>query len=435
VSKFSADGSSLLYSTFLGGNGRDYAYSIVVDSFGYAYVTGETESANFPTTPGAYKTTPNGGTSDAFVTKLNANGTALLSSTFLGGSGNDVGRGIAVDNSGTVYITGYSESANFPTTPGAFDTTHNPGLDAFVTKMTAISRNLTLTVSSLTVEYEAKPILQATLLQADTQTPYANKPLTFKLNGVTLKTVKTDANGVAALNWELGNTPLGNYSLVVSYPGDADFNPISVTTTLKIVRSKVKIVLAPAVLTTKYRLGQPMSPVLSFTLTRTSDNVRLSNETFDVILNGATIGTVTTDANGVATFPYTPPASLGAGTKVLKAFYLATATYSGLTTTWSLNFIKTPTLMALPSVMGNKNTNVNLIATLTNKVTSEALEGKTVKFFVGGGYVGQATTDASGVATCPYMLGGTAQKQTLTATFEGDDLFAAVSKNSTLTTK
>ena len=89
-------------------------------------MTGYTDSADFPTTAGAFDTTFNGG-ADAFVTKLDASGAALGYSTYLGGSGDDYGYGIAVDGAGSAYVTGYTDSANFPTTAGAFDTTFNGG--------------------------------------------------------------------------------------------------------------------------------------------------------------------------------------------------------------------------------------------------------------------------------------------------------------------
>jgi len=139
VAKLDASGSALLYSTFLGGSGWDLAYGIVVDASGAAYVTGNTRDAatEFPTTPGAYDTTYNGG-DDAFVAKLDASGSALLYSTFLGGSGYDEGLAIAVDSSGAAYVTGYTvdDITDFPTTPGAYDTMHNGGFwDAFVAKL------------------------------------------------------------------------------------------------------------------------------------------------------------------------------------------------------------------------------------------------------------------------------------------------------------
>ena len=146
VTKLNAAGSALIYSTFLGGSSSVFGGSsgtqgqgIVVDGSGNAYVTGVTDSTDFPTTPGAFDATFNGD-ADAFVTKLNATGSALTYSTFLGGSSSDRCQGIAVDGSGNAYVTGLTSSVDFPTTLGAFDTTYNGDVgDAFVTKLVLAS--------------------------------------------------------------------------------------------------------------------------------------------------------------------------------------------------------------------------------------------------------------------------------------------------------
>ncbi len=140
VAKISPDGTSLVYSTYLGGNGDDFGQSIrVIGSgkfqvgAGTAYVTGYTNSTNFPTTSGAFQTNNNGGY-DAFVTKITPDGTGLVYSTYLGGSDKDVGVGIEWNEDGNVYVTGYTESTDFPITLGAFQTTKKGGYDAFVTR-------------------------------------------------------------------------------------------------------------------------------------------------------------------------------------------------------------------------------------------------------------------------------------------------------------
>jgi hypothetical protein len=138
VSKLNARGSAVVYSTYLGGEGSsDGGFEIAVDGSGMAYVTGLTCcAADFPTTPGAFDTTLNSG--DAFVSKLSTTGSALVYSTFLGGTGVDIGWGIAV-RGGRAYVTGIADRADFPTTPGAFDTTFDSAegnvQDAFVTKL------------------------------------------------------------------------------------------------------------------------------------------------------------------------------------------------------------------------------------------------------------------------------------------------------------
>ena len=138
VTKLNAAGTALAYSTYLGSNGVDAGDAIAVDAAGNAYVTGNTNSSNFPGTAGSAIQSTFGGRRDAFVTKLNAAGTSLLYSTYLGGSGNDVGRGIAVDQAGNAYVVGFTGSPSFPGTAGsAIQSTLGGGEDAFVTKLNA----------------------------------------------------------------------------------------------------------------------------------------------------------------------------------------------------------------------------------------------------------------------------------------------------------
>jgi hypothetical protein len=142
VTKLSADGSSLVYSTYLGGGGNDIAQGIAVDSAGAAYVTGWTDSGNLPTTVGAFQTAY-AGADDAFVAKLSADGSSLAYSTYLGGAASaDYGYGIAVASTGAAFVAGVTCSSNFPTTGGAFQTTLDGTCDAFVTKVGASGASL-----------------------------------------------------------------------------------------------------------------------------------------------------------------------------------------------------------------------------------------------------------------------------------------------------
>lgn len=131
VSKFNNQLTSLSASTLLGGDAHDYGKGIAVDTGGNVYVAGNTSSTDFPATPGAYDTTPNG-SSDVFVSKFNSELTNLLMSTFLGGSRPDFGNSIAVTVAGYVYVTGETLSPNFPVTPGAYDTSYQRCEDVFV---------------------------------------------------------------------------------------------------------------------------------------------------------------------------------------------------------------------------------------------------------------------------------------------------------------
>jgi len=136
------------YSTYLGGGGDDHGQAIAVNSAGDAYVTGSTGSTNFPqvnplSATGSGCTSPSGnGGVDAFVTELNPSGSALVYSTYLGGSGTDAGYGLAIDGANDAYVTGSTTSANFPTTTDAYAATNSGGADAFVTKLGAAGHGL-----------------------------------------------------------------------------------------------------------------------------------------------------------------------------------------------------------------------------------------------------------------------------------------------------
>ena len=142
VAKFTPSGQ-VAYATYLGGNSDDSATGIAVDAQGNAYVTGWTRSSDFPTTTGAYSTTSKGG-ADAFVSVLNPTGTALLRSTLLGGSSDDLGSGIILDRLGNIYVTGATESGDFPATFKA----NSGGPAVYVAKFTA-------SLSSSSLQYSA----------------------------------------------------------------------------------------------------------------------------------------------------------------------------------------------------------------------------------------------------------------------------------------
>jgi hypothetical protein len=155
IAKLNPAGTALVYSTYLGGSSVNKFYlssgdmgnAIAADGSGDAYVAGQTGSTDFPVTPGAFQTTLNAaasGLTDAFVTKLNPTGAALVYSTYLGGSGSsdgsagDAGNAIALDTAGNVYVAGQAGSADFPVTPGAFQTTNHSTIsytNAFVSKL------------------------------------------------------------------------------------------------------------------------------------------------------------------------------------------------------------------------------------------------------------------------------------------------------------
>lgn len=135
VFKLNPNGNGLIYSTFLGGSGDDYGAGIAVDAAGEVHIAGYTASIDFPVTAGAFQYNYGGGSYDGFLAKLNTAGSALIYATYLGGIGNDTAAGVALDPSGNIYVTGQTQSTNFPTlNPVQVSGSES---DAFVVKMNA----------------------------------------------------------------------------------------------------------------------------------------------------------------------------------------------------------------------------------------------------------------------------------------------------------
>src|SRR5205823_1148396 len=148
VAELNASGTSLNYATFTGGTGGSSAgYGVAVDAAGAASVVGTTIDVDFPTTSGASQPTHPGDplTMNAFVSQLNPTGSTLLSSTYLGGSGGDRAQSALLDGSGELYVSGQTSSADFPVTPGAFDTSPHVNAtsqtidDGFVVKLSGLT--------------------------------------------------------------------------------------------------------------------------------------------------------------------------------------------------------------------------------------------------------------------------------------------------------
>ena len=149
VAKLAVDGKTLVYSTYIGGEKADIPRGIAVDALGNAYIAGYTNSVHFPILPAVGALQPaignTDGTNDAFVSKINSTGTALLYSTYLGGSGRDEAYAIAVDSAGSAYVTGLTASTNFPTASplqSALGGTTAGDVDAFVAKLSSSGTSL-----------------------------------------------------------------------------------------------------------------------------------------------------------------------------------------------------------------------------------------------------------------------------------------------------
>jgi len=223
VTKLNASGSGLVYSTYLGGSGDTDAGvfgSIKVDSALNAYVTGFTAATDFPTKNPAQMTNA-GGTADAYVTELNANGSALVFSTYLGGGSADNSYSIALDKSFNMYVTGLTSSTNFPHTAGAFRTacpgscTHYHG---FVTKIGRFNTSTSLASSLNPSTFGQSVTFTATVKPSATGT--ATGTITFK-DGTTMLGTSAISSGIA--KFTTSTLAVGTHSITAVYGGDATF--------------------------------------------------------------------------------------------------------------------------------------------------------------------------------------------------------------------
>jgi photosystem II stability/assembly factor-like uncharacterized protein len=222
VTKINASGTALIYSTYLGGSGDDYGYGIAVDASGNAYVIGTTYSDNFPTA-NPIQAHLNGLASDLFVTKLNPAGTALVYSTYLGGTSYEDGRSIAVDANGNAYIAGRTRSSDFPTLNPAQPVYGGYLYDAFAAKLNPAGSALIYSTYlggggedvAYAITADAAGNAYVTGATASANFPVAS-PLQTAFHGKTLFR-STDGGG----NWRDLNTGLPTHLLVKSIAIDS----------------------------------------------------------------------------------------------------------------------------------------------------------------------------------------------------------------------
>jgi len=223
VTKWNAAGTSVVYSTYIGGSNRDVALGVAVDAAGDAYVTGFTYSGDFPITSGALRASFVGD-SKAFAFKLNPGGNGLIYSTFLGGSGDDYGAGIAVDAAGEAHIAGYTASVDFPTTTGAFQQYYGGGPnDGFLAKLNAAGSALVYAtyLGGIANDTAAGVALDASgNIYVTGQTQSANfptwNPFQATSNESDAFVVKISASGQVQYSTYLGGTGLNNGTAIAA---------------------------------------------------------------------------------------------------------------------------------------------------------------------------------------------------------------------------
>ncbi len=193
VAKLTPAGSSLVYSTYIGGNNHDFAHGLALAATGGVSITGSTFSDNFPTVEPVQSA--HHGDQDVFVATVNPAGTALTFSTYLGGAGTDIGHSLAVDQAGSLSVAGATNSSDFPVTPGAFQAALRGNSDGFVSKIGTLPTSTTTTTSATTTTTTASPAVHDVLCQFAPSQP-AFKIMTVVQVRVVITNVGTGAEPV-----------------------------------------------------------------------------------------------------------------------------------------------------------------------------------------------------------------------------------------------
>jgi hypothetical protein len=228
-----AGATSLVYSTYLGGTRADVGQGIDVDTAGNTYVTGFTTSGDFPTSGALLQRTYGGGNTDAFVTKLNPAGSALVYSSFLGGSNADIGYGVAVDPSGNAYVAGQTCSTDFPTLTPLQAGDHG-NCDAFIAK---IATGPSISVAPASLTFPAQPLATTSSPQSVTVLSTGDSPLTVSSVAITGDFGETDDCAGKSLstatsctiNVTFTPTAAGNRNGAITIADNAPGSPHTVT--------------------------------------------------------------------------------------------------------------------------------------------------------------------------------------------------------------
>ncbi|MCX6358481.1 MAG: SBBP repeat-containing protein, partial [Armatimonadetes bacterium] len=423
VTRLNAAGTELVYSTYLGKAGGDNANAIAVDSLGAAYVCGNTNGA-FPTTPGAYDSTL-GGSNDVFITKLNATGTALVYSTFVGSTGSDTGYGIAVDSAGSATVCGNTSTGAYPTTTGAFQTVRGGLTDGFVTRLNPDGTALVYStyLGGLGADYpraiaigaDGAVVIHGYTSSSDFPTTVGAYQTT-RASGSDGFITKLDATGTALVY----STYLGGTSTEYSYGLALD------------------AVGAPVVCG---YVGGAGFPVTADALQATSGGagdayIAKLDASGATMLYGSYLGGsggeyglgVALDAAGAATVVgYTASTGFPTTAGAYQTTY-GGGTFDGYVTKISFGATAQPTTITADAVTCYASDTITLTGTLTKTSDSSALSGKTILFKVDAGGTwtdAAAATGADGKATLSATAPATTGAHTIYVRFEADTDYAA----------
>ncbi len=244
-------------------------------------------------------------------------------------------------------------------------------------------------------------------LSATNNNPVIGKEITFQVNGSTVGTANTDANGIATLTYTITQTP-GTYNIGVVFAEDDDYLGTTGSGTLTVDKKVTTLVVSD--------VSGVNGQNVNLQATLTDSGTALPGKPIQFAVNGITIGTANTDANGIATLTYTITQT--PGTYNIGVVFAEDDDYLGTTGSGTLTVDKKVTTLVVSDVSGVNGQNVNLQATLTDNGT--ALPGKPIQFAVNGTTIGTANTDANGIATLTYTITQNTGTYDITAIFSGD---------------
>ncbi len=396
VTKLTAAGSGLVFSTLFGGNGHDAVRGIAADASGNLVLAGLTESTDLSVTPGAYQATHAGGLSDAVVAKLASSGSSLIWCTYFGGSANDIAEAVSLDNAGTVFVSGETYSTNLPVTSNAYRSTLSGLTDAFVSKFTASGRVL----------------LFSTLLGStgrDTAISLAN------YSGGDSIYVGGYSTGAAFSPGAPIWTIQGAYGGGLSDAFIARLSPPN---------------QAPAITASNRTSRRGLTAQLTAYLSYASAGVAAKPLTF--ALDGTLLGSSATNATGRADYSYIVPgaATLGAHTYVVE--FIGDESYTEASGSATLTIVDAPTSMYVVDRTATYQAAAYLKAWLRDMLLAW-LPGKTVTFKINGTAVGTGLTGVDGQAQYTYTVTVLPGSHGITAEFAGDALNNPCSGSAALT--
>ncbi|MCX6896976.1 MAG: Ig-like domain-containing protein, partial [Verrucomicrobia bacterium] len=422
-------GRSFIYSTYIGGPTDDQILGLALDSSGNVVVAGWS-AGTMPVTAGAAQTTKPA-SDNGFVAKLNNDLTTLVYCTYVGGSSDDYLTAVGVESSGCAYVTGYSDSNNYPTTAGAFSRTLAGGSDVVVTKVAADGRSFIYSTYIGGVRYD-----QANAIYVSPSGSVWVAGTTGEGYPVTPDAFQTAPAGSTAVSFV---TNLNSAGSAISYSSCLYGSRTETARSLTMGTDGGLVIVgdttSPDFPVSSGAFQKTAGGGLDASLTATlkSGSTGISGETVEFKVDGTAVGTAITNASGVATFSYTVPANAALGSHTIVASFAGDTDYAASSGSGSLTVSKITTSLAAADASGVIGSSATLTATLT--AGGSGVSGKTISFTVDGATVGSGTTDASGVASFSYSIpsGTAAGDHAVAASFDGDTTYESSSATATLT--